>query len=175
MPLSQVRYPAPLADVPETAGPATGRPLYPMDFALGAGYPTEADCVVLRQEMGKGLGVYAARPIARGSLISRVSGSITHEVMQHTLQISPGVHLFDPYFSGYLLHACDPNCLLDMQRFELWALRDIAPGEAMTMDYASTEDVLFKQFRCLCGAQNCRGWITGRRETPERPAPGRSE
>jgi hypothetical protein len=32
------------------------------------------------------------------------------------------------------------------------------------MDYAETEDVLFKQFPCSCAAPNCRGWITGRRE-----------
>lgn len=166
MPLPQARHPAvqaPLSDLPE---PNPMRALYPVGFALGDGYPTEADCVVIRQEAGKGRGVYAVRGFARGHRICRVSGSITHEVMQHTLQISPGVHLLDPYFTGYLLHSCDPNCFLDMQRFELWALRDIVPGEAMTMDYASTEDVLFKQFRCLCGAANCRGWITGRREAP---------
>jgi hypothetical protein len=56
---------------------------------------------------------------------------------------------------------------LDILRFELWALKDIEVGEALSMDYASTEDVLFKQFPCLCGAGNCRGWITGRREAPD--------
>lgn len=145
--------------------PETARPLYPNAFALGEGYPTEADCIILRQEAGKGQGVYAVRAFKAGQRIARVSGSISHAVMQHTLQISSGVHLYDPYFSGYLLHSCDPNCRLDMQRFELLALRDIAPGEPMVIDYAYTEDVLFKQFPCLCGAPNCRGWIIGRRET----------
>jgi hypothetical protein len=32
------------------------------------------------------------------------------------------------------------------------------------MDYASTEDILFKQFPCLCGTPNCRFWISGRKE-----------
>jgi hypothetical protein len=32
------------------------------------------------------------------------------------------------------------------------------------MDYAETEDVLFKQFPCFCGSPNCRLWITGRKE-----------
>ncbi|WP_029014007.1 SET domain-containing protein-lysine N-methyltransferase [Niveispirillum irakense] len=168
--LSQARRAAPIDTSPATADRSVARPLYPMGFVLGAGYPTDADCIVHRQDAGKGLGVYARRAFQRGQLICRISGSITHEVMQHTLQISPGVHLYDPFFTGYLLHACDPNCFLDMQRFELWALKDIAPAEAMTMDYASTEDVLFKQFRCLCGSANCRDWITGRREAPQRPA-----
>jgi hypothetical protein len=36
----------------------------------------------------------------------------------------------------------------------------------LTMDYAQTEDVLYRQFPCSCGAENCRGWITGRKEAP---------
>ena len=53
---------------------------------------------------------------------------------------------------------------LDMNEFEVWALRDIEAGHALTMDYASTEDILFRQFPCLCGTPNCRNWITGRKE-----------
>jgi len=146
------------------------RSLYPEAFMLGEGYPSDADFTVSRREDGKGLGVYARRGFARGYRICRISGTIVHEVLQHTLQISPSSHLYDPYFTGYLLHSCDPNCFLDMARFELWAIKDILPGEALTMDYASTEDTLFKQFPCLCGAPNCRGWITGRREPVMKPA-----
>lgn len=131
---------------------------------VGDGYPTEDDFIVSRREDGKGLGIYAQRTFRRGYRICRISGTVVHQVMQHTLQISPDSHLYDPYFTGFLLHSCDPNTFLDMQRFELWAVKDIQPGDSLTMDYASTEDVLFKQFPCLCGAPNCRGWITGRRE-----------
>ena len=28
----------------------------------------------------------------------------------------------------------------------------------------AVEDVLFRQFPCSCGSENCRGWITGRKE-----------
>jgi hypothetical protein len=138
--------------------------VYPAHFMVGDGYPTEDDFVVARQELGKGYGVYARRAFQRGYRVCRISGMIVHEVMQHTLQISTDAHLYDPYFTGFLLHACDPNVFLDMGRFELWAMKDILPGQALTMDYASTEDYLFKQFPCLCGAPNCRKWITGRRE-----------
>jgi len=34
------------------------------------------------------------------------------------------------------------------------------------MDYAETEDVLFRQFACCCGSEKCRVWITGRKEQP---------
>jgi hypothetical protein len=143
------------------------RSLYPPEFEVGQGYPTAADVVVNRSDDEKGLGVYAARRFPRGHRICRISGVITHEIKQHTLQITPSSHLHDPWFTGYLLHSCDPNVFLDILRFELWALKDIEIGEALSMDYASTEDVLFKQFPCLCGAGNCRKWITGRREAPD--------
>jgi hypothetical protein len=51
------------------------------------------------------------------------------------------------------------------------ALRDIEANSYLYMDYAETEDYLFKQFPCCCGAENCRGWITGRLELPyQKPA-----
>jgi hypothetical protein len=52
-----------------------------------------------------------------------------------------------------------------MNKLEVWALQDIEKGEALTMDYAQTEDKLFKQFPCSCGAINCRKWVTGRKES----------
>ena len=144
----------------------TPRPtsVYPVHFMVGDGYPTEDEFMVARQELGKGYGVYARRAFQRGLRICRISGTIVHEVMQHTLQIAQSAHLYDPYFTGFLLHSCDPNVQLDMGRFELWAQKDILPGQALMMDYASTEDHLFRQFPCLCGAPNCRKWITGRRK-----------
>jgi hypothetical protein len=155
---------APEAEEPPQSAP---RSLYPPEFEAVDGYPTTADVVVNRTDERKGLGIYALRRFERGHRICRISGVISHEIRQHTLQITPSSHLHDPWFTGYLLHSCDPNVFLDILRFELWALKDIEVGEALSMDYASTEDVLFKQFPCLCGAGNCRGWITGRREAPD--------
>lgn len=41
---------------------------------------------------------------------------------------------------------------------EMWleALRDVAPGEQLTIDYAWPED---RAIKCLCGSEHCRGWI----------------
>lgn len=152
-----------------TSLPRAAESLYPEIFRVGDGYPTAADFEVSTHHDAKGYGVYAKRDFARGYRICKISGTVVHEVMQHTLQIGPDSHLYDPYFTGYLLHSCDPNTFLDMQRFELWAVKDIHVGEPLTMDYASTEDVLFKQFPCLCGAPNCRKWISGRREPARMP------
>ena len=108
----------------------------------------------------------AVRAIDRGNLMARVSGHIVAFRRLHTLQLSTGSHLFDPYFTGLLLHSCDPNVRLDMGSFEVWALRNIQAGELLTMDYATTEDILMRQFECHCGAPNCRHWITGAKELP---------
>lgn len=74
--------------------------------------------------------------------------------------------MYDPYFTGYLLHSCDPNVSLNMRNRKLTALKFIEAGCFLYMDYAETEDVLFKQFACSCESPACRGWITGRREAP---------
>ncbi|MDR1478083.1 MAG: hypothetical protein LBJ00_03990 [Planctomycetaceae bacterium] len=41
---------------------------------------------------------------------------------------------------------------------EIWVetLRDILPGEQLTIDYAWAAD---KAVKCQCGCKNCRGWI----------------
>ncbi len=53
-----------------------------------------------------------------------------------------------------------------MKKLTVTALQDIEAGSYIYMDYAETEDYLFKQFPCSCGAPNCRRWITGRLELP---------
>ena len=140
--------------------------IYPKEYGLDPndGYPKQEDFTVSRRETGKGAGVYTKKDIKRGELVARITGNIVPNISQHTLQITPTTHLYDPYFTGYLLHSCSPNIYLDMTEFEIWALRDIDAGHPLTMDYASTEDILFRQFPCFCETPNCRFWITGRKE-----------
>lgn len=100
----------------------------------------------------------------RGELIGSFTGVIGSEIKLHTLQISPSLHIHDPNFIGYLIHNCNPNTVLDMQGKRLYCIKDIKKSEQLTMDYATTEDVLSRQFACLCDAPNCRMWVTGRSE-----------
>ncbi|MCW8916777.1 MAG: SET domain-containing protein-lysine N-methyltransferase [Magnetovibrio sp.] len=111
-----------------------------------------------------GLGIRAKVPFSRGSAVASFTGQLIGDVLQHTLQVTPTSHLHDPYFIGLLTHSCAPNCLLDMQNLDVLALTDIAAGDTLTIDYALTEDVLFRQFPCSCGSAHCRNWITGRRD-----------
>ncbi|WP_347902031.1 lysine methyltransferase [Pseudomonas purpurea] len=130
------------------------------------GYPSRAHFEVIQTADGRGAGITALRDYLRISRMCRVSGLLTHARQLHTLQLIPGVHVHDPFFSGLLLHSCDPNVFLDMSELWLWALKDITPGSVLCMDYASTEDKLMRQFACQCGSPDCRGWITGYDEPP---------
>lgn len=121
---------------------------------------------VVRLGEHHGLGVCARRAFPRGAVIHRFAGVVSERICQHSLQVDAARHISGTRYVGYLSHGCDPNAGLDMATFTLVARRDIAPGEAVTIDYAETEDRLHRQFACRCGAAICRGWITGRAEPP---------
>ena len=54
-------------------------------------------------------------------------------------------------------HSCAPNARLAIRggRVEFYALRDIAPGEEVTVDYGETHHE--GRLPCRCGAPGCRG------------------
>ncbi len=140
--------------------------LYPPEFGSDPLFPRAEDFSVVQKDQYAGKGVMTWRSFRRGDIVARIARQEVPDIRQHTLQISRHRHNFDPYFSGYFLHSCDPNISVDMQTFTITALRDIAADSFLYMDYAETEDYLFKQFPCSCGATTCRGWITGRLELP---------
>jgi hypothetical protein len=96
-----------------------------------------------------------------------MAGHVVADVRQHTLQISTDQHNYDPYFSGYFLHSCEPNISLNMDAMLVTALQDIPANSWLTMDYAETEDFLFKSFPCGCDTASCRGWVLGRLQFPD--------
>lgn len=138
--------------------------IYPPDLDIDDRLPNAEQFTVTSVNGKVGMGVKANLPFLRGTLVARFTGHLSNKILQHTLQVSPDTHLHDPWFVGLLTHSCAPNCVLDMQRLEIWALADITAGECLTIDYAVTEDVLHRQFACGCGSAACRKWITGRRE-----------
>jgi len=111
-----------------------------------------------------GEGVVANTSFRAGEIVCSFTGFLTSEITQFSLQITPGLHLHDPYFMGKILHHCDPNTSVDMTRRIFIATRDIFPGDLVTMDYAQTEDYLFRTFPCSCGAEHCRGYIKGSKQ-----------
>ena len=95
-------------------------------------------------------------------LVFKFAGVLLSEVTLFTLQMQPGYHLHDPFFMGKVLHSCDPNMHCDMSTQTFTAIKDIKPGDFLTMDYETTEDELFRSFECQCGAPNCKKLIKGK-------------
>jgi hypothetical protein len=137
---------------------------YPNRYGSNKNYPSldKFQQVYLGDLVGKGIICLCA--FKKGDLVAEITGDIVSKIMLHTIEISPSAYLLDRYFSGYFLHSCYPNISVNMQTMLVTALRDIKVNEYLYMDYAKTEDVRFRQFKCHCDSSNCQGWVTGRQE-----------
>lgn len=117
-------------------------------------------------------GVFALRPIHKDELIAVWGGKVVTRATLDTLpdrlrrlsiQVEEDLFLVALHEgpADYVNHSCDPNCGLRGQ-IALVALRDIAPGEQVTFDYAMSDGSDYDEFECGCGAPICRGRVTGR-------------
>jgi SET domain-containing protein len=68
----------------------------------------------------------------------------------------------------YINHCCEPNVESRIVRGHIlyFALRDIKPGEELTIDYRFGSDV--EKHHCACGAEQCRGTINLKKEKKAR-------
>lgn len=59
----------------------------------------------------------------------------------------------------YTNHSCRPNARLDISqgRVEFYALRAIAVGEEITVNYGETHHQ--GRLACRCGVAGCGGWL----------------
>lgn len=127
--------------------------------------------VHLRESEIEGAGLFAARPIGAGELVSRLGGRLVSTEQLHrlfedseeyvdTITFGDDQHLVLPSDSPnhYGNHSCNPN-LWWSGPFDLVARRDIAVGDEVTSDYAaSTTDPGFS-LECRCGSAACRGTV----------------
>lgn len=120
-----------------------------------------------------GLGVFALAPIKRGHAVGRVLGEPKPKEFRSDYCVEFGdsvLEPFEPY--RFLNHSCSPNCQFiewhiddgenardrSEPTLELWlhTLRDILPGEELTIDYGWDWQ---SAIPCMCGSANCRGWV----------------
>jgi len=138
---------------------------------------------VLRSSAIQGRGAFATRPIRRGTRIIEYTGEvISHDEADkryddgtmgrhHTFLFSVSSRkVIDAAVGGndarFINHSCAPNCeaVDEKSRIYIEAIRDIAPGEELTYDYAyerdgSEDEAWEKVYMCKCGAPTCRGTI----------------
>ncbi len=85
-----------------------------------------------------GLGVFALAEIEEGEW-QAVYGTITEDETHYAIELDEEDYALEPYPPfRFLNHSEDPNCALSGDEeypVYILALRDIAPGEELTIDY----------------------------------------
>ena len=122
-----------------------------------------------------GKGLFARTPIAAGEIVAVKGGHIVDQQVWTELEKTLGaaqVQVTEDLFIApvradhrdgsmlYTNHSCDPNLGVQGQ-IVFVAMRDIAVGEELTHDWATTDDLDYEQ-ACNCGSLDCRGTITGK-------------
>jgi hypothetical protein len=129
---------------------------------------------VVRHSGIAGRGLFASTAIAQEEIVCIKAGHLLTktEFAQYAavandaeLQIADGLFLApvaEAQFEDlmmFLNHSCEPNVGIQGQ-IVFVAMRDIAAGEELTLDYA-TIDHDSEPMPCQCGAEFCRRLITG--------------
>jgi SET domain-containing protein len=96
---------------------------------------------------GEVIGLREARRRAHGRRIVAIV-----ELERHALDATRMKHGF-----RFINHSCEPNTFFRCtpQRAEIYALRDIGPGEELTVDYGESQHE--GRLACRCGSERCRG------------------
>jgi hypothetical protein len=106
-------------------------------------------------------------PFAAGQVIARITAfQQAARPTYRSIQIGPEAHVDDIGILRYLNHSCQPNCTIDTTTLSLVAGRDILADEELTFFYPSTEWDMDRPFRCLCGAPECIGVVSGAKDLP---------
>jgi hypothetical protein len=127
----------------------------------------------MRSSRIAGRGLFADVPIAAGELVCVKGGHLVTKAEfapikdvanEAELQIADDLFLApvaEAEFEGlmmFLNHSCEPNVGIQGQ-IVFVAMRPIAAGEELTLDYATIERPA-EPMACRCGAVCCRGSIT---------------
>lgn len=153
--------------------------------------PTYEHAVRIRRSKLHGRGMFVTQSIPRGAQIMEYCGQIISWVeaqTRHPHDPKQPHHTFyfhinderviDGTFGGndakWINHSCAPNAEARERRGRIFihALRDLAVGEEVTYDYGLTIDepyseALIRDYRCLCGAENCTGTLLHFSDEPD--------
>jgi hypothetical protein len=120
----------------------------------------------------RGFGSIANEPISAGEVVAAFGGRcVTRDEFdllpssQQVRSVQIDEHLYmagapEPEPADFINHSCDPNCALS-GNVVLIAQRDIAVGEELGYDYATTDGSDYDEFECDCGTALCRGKVSG--------------
>ncbi|YCK38629.1 SET domain-containing protein [Actinomadura sp. ATCC 39365] len=116
-----------------------------------------------------GTGLFARQHIGKDDIVMRLGGHlIDNDTLASltppysSLTVEEDLHLLlDPdHPARYGNHSCEPT-LWHTDATTLAARRQIAPGEELTIDYATHSGVATWSMTCHCATPTCRGAVTG--------------
>jgi uncharacterized protein len=128
----------------------------------------------VRESAIHGRGLFAVEAIGAGEVVCVKGGYVFDRAALRAMpgwyaaaEIQVGEDLFigpvaESEREGSMIfsnHSCEPNIGVRGQ-IVFVAMRDIAAGEELTHDWATTDDDDY-EMECRCGASNCRRVITG--------------
>lgn len=137
-----------------------------------ANKPNLAPGVFVAKSGIDGKGCFAAVPFAKGRKIAEYQGErISRMEVARRLVGRRRIHIcgIDTYWAidgsrggngtQYVNHSCEPNIYLRITHGHilLFALRDIAKGEELTLDYVDSYHT--DSTSCSCGTPRCRSTI----------------
>jgi hypothetical protein len=136
---------------------------YPISCPIIEYEPLRSCFTILESPEDIRKGIVSLISFREGDLVANLTGFILPFQNLHTLQKAEGEFLSDEFFSGYLLHSCEPNAELRFDPYSIHAIKPIKAFDSILIDYEKTENVLAQSFTCKCGAPSCRGWIAGKK------------
>ncbi|MCE9629399.1 MAG: cyanophycin synthetase [Planctomycetia bacterium] len=118
-----------------------------------------------------GRGVSATRDITAGETVLKTWGQQSPQRTRYTVQVDRQTHIVPDGVAVLVNHSCEPNCGVvirsGVKEIEIRALRPIAAGEEITVDYETfEEEVVHLGGPCRCGAATCRGRVAGYKHLP---------
>ena len=128
-----------------------------------------------RESRIHGRGLFAKAAIAQGEVVAVKGGYIVSKARWTELEGELGsaeIQIAEDLFIApvqkdhregsmlYSNHSCEPNIGIQGQ-IVFVAIRDVAAGEELTHDWATTDDLEY-EMECHCGTRSCRGVIRGK-------------
>ena len=129
----------------------------------------------VRESSIHGKGLFAKLAIAMGEIVAVKGGHVLTDRQWAAIEPELGsaeIQIADDLFIApvqqderdgcmlYTNHSCEPNIAIRGQ-IVLVAMREIAAGEELTHDWATTDDLGY-EMTCKCGRPTCRGTVTGK-------------
>ncbi len=126
----------------------------------------------LRETSQKGEGIFATKAFKVGDIV--MIGVIKKYLTKnhsHASQVGEHTHVLHDGLISKVNHCCEPNCGIRVNAtgaHDFVAMKDISLNEEATFDYAM-RNYSIDHFpkTCMCGADGCRGKITGWKDLPD--------